>query len=313
MNHIASCKVGLSSALIFASTALVGLGTSSSARADTVTALTTTAYVLASTGDTGVVTTITGGPANTVITLTSSDALATYTLKTDASVNATTPGILKEPFSVNQAKGVLTLTYTDSKGVTQTFFTKEGVTAAGKGLTSKEEGGKSTALIYIRDDSGVSAFASTSVFFEQGGGNGALTDQFDLTNSSSNSYLITSLDLYQNLSTSFFSQAAFDTPAAIASGTLFDDIVADGGTFSFDPGGELMLAITPVNLTGYDLLTGTAQLENPDGSLGAPFAFSFTDITPEPPTGVLLGTGIGAIAMLRRLLIRKQKPRTIEN
>jgi hypothetical protein len=312
MNHIASFKVGLSRALIFASTGLVGLGTSSSARADTVTALTTSAYVLASTGDTGVVTTITGGPANTNITLTSADGVAAYTFKTDASGNATTPGILKEPFSVNQAKGVLTLTYTDSKGVTQTFFTKEGVTAAGKGLTSKEEGGKSTALLFIRDDSGVSAFASTSVFFDQGG-DGALTDQFDLTNSSSNSYLITSLDLYQNLSTSFFSQAAFDTPAAIASGTLFDDIVADGGTFSLGPGGELMLAITPLNLTGYDLLTGTAQLENPNGSLGAPFTFSFADVTPEPPTGVLLGTGIGAIAMLRRLLIRKQKPRTIEN
>jgi hypothetical protein len=75
-----------------------------------------------------------------------------------------------------------------------------------------------------------------------------------------------------------------------------------------------MLTITPLNLTGYDLLTGTAQLENPNGSLGAPFTFSFADATtPEPPTGVLLGTGIGAIAMLRRLLIRKQKPRTIEN
>jgi hypothetical protein len=166
MNHIASFKVGLSSALIFVSTGLVGLGTNSSARADTITALTTSKFVDPAGG---LVTKITGGPANTTITLTPADGLSPYSFKTDAAGNAETPGIIKEPFSVDQATTVLTLTYVDAGGTTQTFFTKSGITASGLGLTSKEEGGNKSVLLFIRDGSGVSAFASTSVFFDQGG------------------------------------------------------------------------------------------------------------------------------------------------
>jgi len=138
----------------------------------------------------------------------------------------------------------------------------------------------------------------SSIFDYQGIKNG----EFILFNSSqTDSYDLSNVNIYQGINQSYFGGSQFDSPAAIATGTLLFDVSAqtplsigpnDGSPF--DP--YLSIPIGDVNTGSYYLLVGVANQILPDGSNGPPVDFSMAfSITPEPSSWVLLLLGVGGI------------------
>ncbi len=134
-----------------------------------------------------------------------------------------------------------------------------------------------------------------------------LHDQFTLINLSPDTpYAFTSLIIYQDLDLAFFHPASFDSPSAIASGVLAEDLTGDPlgvapSAGLSDP--TLTFSIGPVRPDRYDLLVGTAAPILPDGSLGSPIGFAVgRTAVPEPGALGLLAslTVPGAIFLLRR-------------
>jgi hypothetical protein len=110
-------------------------------------------------------------------------------------------------------------------------------------------------------------------------------NQFTLVNSdTTSSYLLTSLNIYQDLDLTNFNSSDFDSSAAIGSSTpvvsLTNQLLLQAGPDA-DP--LLTFSIGPVTPFTYDLLTGTASQILPDGSLGSPVDFSFADAVVVPP------------------------------
>jgi hypothetical protein len=197
-----------------------------------------------------------------------------------------------------------TLTITTPKAgggsTVDTFKVKVGNS---KNRTSVEEGAPNTFASLFLDGSGMGVFASTGLFFFTGL-DGELVDQFNLTNSSGSAFEITSLQLYENLNPAFFSAGDFFSGAAIASGSLSEDVNAEDGNWTLNAGDLLMFDIDPAPSQGYELLVGSARQVLPDGSLGLPFSFAFANAVPEPGSLPLLG-GAVLILLLGNFALRR--------
>jgi len=140
--------------------------------------------------------------------------------------------------------------------------------------------------------------------------NGVTTDQFNLFNASAAfPYDFTMLVVYKGLDKTYFTAAAFDSTAAIASGTFYRDLVATTGGLGIPvAGGQdipmISIPVSGVSGSGYDLVIGTAQPYLGNGMFGSPFAFSLASSPfPEPDTWslMLIGSwGLGATLRCRR-------------
>ena len=143
---------------------------------------------------------------------------------------------------------------------------------------------------------------SYSVFFA---GLVGLVDQFSVVNSSTAfAYEFSLLEVYQGLDPVFFTQAAFDSPAALASGFLFEDVLAANGGLRIDEDSDvgipvITIPVEPVSRSGYQLLLATARPVLEDGSLGLPVSFSLASTpVPEPSSRVLVAIGMAGLLAL---------------
>jgi hypothetical protein len=144
-------------------------------------------------------------------------------------------------------------------------------------------------------------------------GLGPAYEQFVLTNTSTqNAYQLSSLQIYTGLNLSYFNLENYASPAAIATGTLDSDIVANLGHPAIVPVAGLQadplltFSTLPVDPRSYELLIGTAQAIESDGSLGPPIDFAFAATVPEPWSIILLAPAmllLGRICLARRRAI----------
>ena len=211
-----------------------------------------------------------------------------FTISQSGSDNAPVSGTLHSGAGNSQQRGsfpsgndtdTYNVTLQNTNGTFDNFHVKvQGTTS----VKSVEEGGPKTAASFIRDDSPFASLTNSNLFFFSGI-SGELVDQFNLTNSSSNAFEISSLQLYEDLSMSFFNPASFDSAAALSSGALFRDVNAEDGNWVLNPDQLVMFSLTPPSSRGYELLVGSGQQVLPGGSLGAPFTFAFANAdVPEP-------------------------------
>jgi hypothetical protein len=151
-------------------------------------------------------------------------------------------------------------------------------------------------------------FDGLDSFFPDSHGN--LFDELTVENSSASGYDVSSLKLYMGLNPSFFTQSLFDSAAALASGVLVKDLIANLGEDTEIPatGDPFLLpdltVSNPVTLPGYLLLIGQARQELPGGGLGPSMSFSIASLEiPEPDSLTLLVDGLillGGLAASRR-------------
>ena len=138
-------------------------------------------------------------------------------------------------------------------------------------------------------------------------------DQLDymlefVNQSTSTPYAITSLAIYQDLDLQYFTPALFDSPQAIATGTLaFDTGLLDGAGFFIPQSGPdtfhlIDITIPGVQLLGYELIVGeAAPLLSDDGSLGTPVSFVLAQTAvPEPTALALVAVGLVGLGVARR-------------
>jgi hypothetical protein len=115
---------------------------------------------------------------------------------------------------------------------------------------------------------------------------------FDIKNLGPNDYYITDLKLYTGLALADFTSSAFDTPAAIATGVLYDDVSGRLGPGVLASGDAISLSADLTPDASYALLTMTAEQVLPTGGYGPPteVAFGGTAV-PEPASWVVFVTG----------------------
>jgi hypothetical protein len=121
---------------------------------------------------------------------------------------------------------------------------------------------------------------------------------FTVINDGVDGYLITNLQLYTGLDLAFFTSSTFASPAAISSGTLYDDIIADlGGALTIGPAGDLIsLSANLVSDDTYSLLTADVQEILPNGELGLPQAVDIAaTAVPEPSAWALMMLGLAGV------------------
>ena len=117
---------------------------------------------------------------------------------------------------------------------------------------------------------------------------------FTLVNSGENGYQIDSLQIFSGLDLIYFTPANFATPAAISSGVLYDDVIADtGGPITISPEGQtISLSANLVADDTYTLLHGTVQEILGSGELGPLEAVNIAATAiPEPSTWAMMLLG----------------------
>jgi len=139
-----------------------------------------------------------------------------------------------------------------------------------------------------------------SVFADSGAGffdhNGQTLGQIQVINSSTTTaYNFTSLVAYKDLDLAFLNSTDFNSPAAIASGTLAFDAVAAGGITAVTFAGQgdsvpplLTLPLGAVAPDTYVLVTGTAEAIEADNQFGPPFSFAMAFQTAPEPSALAL-------------------------
>ena len=231
-------------------------------------------------------TTISGGPPNANVSWKDTNSGATASAKTDASGNASMPTA-------------------DGSG-----FDGYTVTVGGETWSSLKLGGN---VNIISDSEKVPTphqqhFGSFfDVFFNLDllpapSNKGHSYNTFDIKNLGPNSYYVTDLKIYTDLPLADFTASAFDSPAAIASGILYDDVSGRLGPGVLPSGGGISLSASLTPDATYALLTATAQQVLPTGGLGPPVdvAFGGTAV-PEPASWATLIAGLSLLgATLRR-------------
>jgi hypothetical protein len=129
---------------------------------------------------------------------------------------------------------------------------------------------------------------------------------FDIKNSGPNNYKITDLKIYTDLPLADFTASAFDSPAAIAAGDLYDDVTGRLGPDALPSGDALSLSASLTPDDSYALLTLTAEQILPTGGYGPPIDVAFGGTAlPEPDTWTML---LGGLFLLGAAL-RRPKPR----
>jgi hypothetical protein len=130
-------------------------------------------------------------------------------------------------------------------------------------------------------------------------------DNMVLLDGGPDSFQISGLLLYDGIPSSYFSQANFDSAAAIAAGTLYSNVVAGSGPFTVNSS-DANEYLVPTNPTTYDLMEVTGEQVLPGGGLGTPETFYLGNYqTPEPGTLTLLGGGLLALAGVVRPKLRR--------
>ncbi|WP_447984687.1 hypothetical protein [Nitrospira sp. Nam74] len=139
--------------------------------------------------------------------------------------------------------------------------------------------------------------------------------QFSITNTSTQfGYDLTALKLYTDVSGAFFHDTTFNLPAAIATGTLAHDYIAEnGGSLAIPVAGQgvssqIVFSAPYSSRSGYELLIGTARPIFPDGTFGAPQDFSITAV-PEPTSAMLVGSGV--LVLVASLSLRMRRTRKL--
>jgi hypothetical protein len=116
---------------------------------------------------------------------------------------------------------------------------------------------------------------------------------FDIRNLGPNNYYITDLKLYTDLPLADFTLSAFDSPAAIAAGTLYDDVSGRLGPGALASGDAISLSASLTPDDSYALLTMTAEQVLPTGGYGPPVDVAFgATAVPEPASWTMLLGGL---------------------
>jgi hypothetical protein len=135
---------------------------------------------------------------------------------------------------------------------------------------------------------------------------------FNIINTGPNAYYISNLQLYTGLDLADFTTAAFDTPAAIATGSLYDDVSGRLGPGVLAPGGAISLSAALTPDASYALWFSTLQQVLPSGGLGPPGLVAFGGtVVPEPASWATLVAGLFGLGSALRRSRRARRDRTL--
>ena len=234
-------------------------------------------------------TTISGGPANANVTWKDNNSGATASGMTDGSGNASLPSA-------------------DGSG-----FDGYTVTVGGETWSNLKLGGNVNIISNSEKNPTPHRMQFHSffdVFFDLDvlpapSSPGHSYNTLDIKDLGPNSYYVTNLEIYTDLPLADFTPALFDSPAAIASGVLYDDVSGRLGPGVLPAGGAISLSADLTPDESYALLTMTAQQVLPTGGLGPPESVAFGGtVVPEPASWATLIAGLfllgGALRRARR-------------
>jgi hypothetical protein len=153
------------------------------------------------------------------------------------------------------------------------------------------------------DDFGPLPFGGKSSFFEFEGNTVNLLSLINTSNA--HPFDFTGLVVYSGLDMDFFNSIEFASPAAIASGTLFSDVLAEEEqlTIPISGGSPAILTFSaPGKTNTYNLIVGTARPILSNNTFGPDVGFAFAgSAVPEPGTLALLGgLVVPGLMLLRR-------------
>jgi len=222
-------------------------------------------------------TTISGGPPNANVSWKDTNSGATASTKTDASGNASMPSANGSGFD----------------GYT--------VTVGGETWSNLKLGGN-TNIISDSEKKPTPHQQRFGSFFDvfidldllpAPSNKGHSYNTFDIKDFGPNSYYITDLKIYTDLPLADFTPTAFDSPAAIASGVLYDDVSGRLGPGVLPAGGAISLSASLTPDATYALLTATAEQVLPSGGLGPAETVAFGGTAaPEPASWATLIAGL---------------------
>jgi len=222
-------------------------------------------------------TTISGGPPNAGVSWKDTNSGATASAKTDASGNASMPSANGSGFDG----------YTVTVGGETWSNLKLGGNA---NIISDSEKVPAPHQLHAINGSEVGAGASTLPFGPLNKGHSFNT--FDVKDFGPDNYYITNLKIYTDLPLADFTPTAFDSPAAIASGVLYDDVSGRLGPGILSSGGAISLSASLTPDASYALLTATVEQVLPTGGFGPPVDVAVGDtVVPEPASWAMLIAG----------------------